>query len=184
MDGSQFTIIINESLGWPNALTIDYVNKDLFYADAREDYIAVTDLNGRNRHVIVSRKTSHLVHHIFALTVFENTLFWSDWETKGIEFCHKYHCNNVSTLTNTAHRPMDLHIYHPYRQLPLPNGNPCENNNCSTLCLLTPSGGSVCVCPENFALQSDQRTCLSNCTTSQFVCNSTFNCIPFWWKCG
>ena len=57
MDGSQFSVLINESLGWPNALTIDYVNKDLFYADAREDYIAVTDLNGRNRHVIISRKT-------------------------------------------------------------------------------------------------------------------------------
>ncbi len=79
MDGSQFTIIINESLGWPNALTIDYVNKELFYADAREDYIAVTDLQGMNRHVIISRKTSNLVHHIFALTVFENQIYWSDW---------------------------------------------------------------------------------------------------------
>ncbi|CAG2110813.1 unnamed protein product, partial [Medioppia subpectinata] len=183
MDGSSFSILINESLGWPNALTIDYVNRDLFYADAREDYIAVTDLDGRNRHVVVSRKTSHLVHHIFALTVFENTLYWSDWETKGIEFCHKYHCTNVSTLTSTAHRPMDLQIYHPLRQQPLPGGNPCENNTCDTLCLLKPNGGSVCVCPENFVLHSDNRTCHNNCTTSQFVCNSTYNCIPFWWQC-
>ena len=149
MDGSNVQMLINESLGWPNALTIDYVTRELFWADAREDYIAVSDINGKNRWVIVSRKTSNKVHHVFALSVFEDYIYWSDWETKSIERCHKYHCTNITTLATTAHRPMDLQVYHPYRQIPL-NNNPCENNgNCSALCLLKAGGLKTCACPEN-----------------------------------
>jgi integrin beta 2 len=185
MDGTNFKILINESLGWPNALTVDYVTKEIYWADAREDYIAVADLNGENRLVVVSRQTSNKVHHIFALTAFEDYIYWSDWETKSIERCHKYHCTNVTTVTTSAHRPMDLQIYHPYRQLPFHGKNPCDNNGgCNTLCLLKHGKKSVCACPENYALEEDGINCRNNCTGSQFVCNSTYNCIPFWWKCG
>lgn len=46
MNGSNVRIIVKEGLAWPNALTISYETKELFYADAKEDYIAVTDLEG------------------------------------------------------------------------------------------------------------------------------------------
>lgn len=185
MDGTNIKILINESLGWPNALTIDYVTKEIFWADAREDYIAVSDMNGQNRWIVATRKTSQNIQHVFALTVFEDYVYWSDWETKSVERCHKYHCKQSMTISTTAHRPMDLQIYHPYRQRPLSGPSPCDNNgNCSTLCLLKPGGKNVCACPENFVLQSNGISCESNCSSSQFVCNATYNCIPFWWKCG
>lgn len=45
----------------------------MFWADAREDYIAVADLEGRNPRIVLSRgdNTNARLHHIFALTVFE-----------------------------------------------------------------------------------------------------------------
>ena len=55
MDGSQQKIIVNNSLGWPNALTISYVTKELFWADAHQDYIAYSDLNGNNIKMIRTR---------------------------------------------------------------------------------------------------------------------------------
>lgn len=55
MDGSDKQVIVNDSLGWPNALAISYVTRELFWADAREDYIAVTNLNGTMRRVILSK---------------------------------------------------------------------------------------------------------------------------------
>lgn len=55
MDGSNPRIIVNDSLGWPNALTISYVTRELFWADARRDYIAVTDLEGQNKRIVRSR---------------------------------------------------------------------------------------------------------------------------------
>lgn len=58
------------------------------------------------------------VHHIFALTVFEDQLYWTDWVTKSIERCHKYHCENYTTIATAIHRPMDIQVFHPYRQAP------------------------------------------------------------------
>ena len=55
MDGENATILITEYLGWPNALTISYESNEMFWADAREDYIAVADLNGHNMKIIHSR---------------------------------------------------------------------------------------------------------------------------------
>lgn len=58
-----------------------------------------------------------MLHHIFALTVLEDYLYWTDWETKSVERCHKYNGTDCSTLTATVHRPMDIHVYHPLRQV-------------------------------------------------------------------
>jgi len=55
MDGSEPKAIVNESLGWPNALAISLATEELFWADAKEDYIAYSDLNGNNIRVIMSR---------------------------------------------------------------------------------------------------------------------------------
>lgn len=48
MDGSNPTVIVNSSLGWPNALSVAYDTNELFWADARDDYVAVSDLEGKN----------------------------------------------------------------------------------------------------------------------------------------
>ncbi|KAG0716890.1 Low-density lipoprotein receptor-related protein 1 [Chionoecetes opilio] len=184
MDGSQQKIIVNNSLGWPNALTISYVTKELFWVDAHQDYIAYSDLNGTNIKMIRTRDTSpKYVQHIFAITVFEDYLYWTDWELKGVLRAEKYTGKNITTIYQTTDRPMDIHVYHPYRQLPLKD-NPCEDNGgCDTMCLLAPGGGKTCTCPENFVLEEDGVSCHNNCVSSMFVCASTYKCIPFWWKC-
>ena len=38
-DGTNRTKVITERLGWPNALTIDYVTKRIWWADAHLDSI-------------------------------------------------------------------------------------------------------------------------------------------------
>lgn len=55
MDGSDARVIINKTLGWPNALTIDYASSTLFWADANQDYIAMADLDGKNLKIILSK---------------------------------------------------------------------------------------------------------------------------------
>ena len=188
MDGSNPEVIIDKELGWPNAIAIAYDTKELFFGDAREDFIAVANLDGSNIRTIISRGQSPKarLHHIFALSVFEDYVYWSDWETKSIERCHKYSGKKAATILTAIHRPMDLAVYHPLRQ-PKPDHNPCENNGgCHALCLLRPNNGSVgriCGCPENFVLADDGLSCKSNCSQSMFLCENTYKCIPFWWKC-
>uniref|UniRef100_A0A671QVS2 Low density lipoprotein receptor-related protein 1Ab n=1 Tax=Sinocyclocheilus anshuiensis TaxID=1608454 RepID=A0A671QVS2_9TELE len=179
MDGTDRHIIIQDKITWPNGLTLDFINDRIYWADAREDYIAFASLDGSNRHIVLN----HDIPHIFAMTLFEEYIYWTDWETKSINRAHKTLGTNNTVLISTLHRPMDLHIYHPSRQLE-ESGHPCQvdNGGCSNLCLLSPGGGYKCACPTNFYLAADGKQCLSNCTASQFVCKND-KCIPFWWKC-
>jgi hypothetical protein len=203
MDGSNlFRLVLDKTeLGWPNALTIDYVTNAIFWADARYDYIAMADLNLQHRRRVLQASPSHpeQLRHVFAMTVFEENIFWTDWETKQIHKANKFSGGNISSIDASVHRPMDIHIFHPFRQTQLSfTPNPCAGNGgCGNLCLLkpinsttTPPSATVsatvsatCACPENFILASDQKSCLASCSTAHFVCNSTFKCIPKWWKC-
>lgn len=184
MDGSNSQVLIQDKLGWPNALTISFETDEIFYGDAREDFIAVCDFEGKNRRIVASRSATPKLslHHIFALAVWEDRVYWTDWETQSIEYCHKYTGTNCSRLVHTVHRPMDIRVYHPYRQRKI--DNPCASANCSTLCLLSPEAPYYkCMCPDNFVLGDDGKSCMPNCTSAQFICKSTYKCIPFYWKC-
>ncbi|XP_063629182.1 LOW QUALITY PROTEIN: prolow-density lipoprotein receptor-related protein 1-like [Cydia splendana] len=207
MDGSTPSIIISAGLGWPNALVIAHASNELYFADAREDYIAVADLDGKHVKVLFSRDRMPWLrlHHVFALTVWEGRIYWSDWETRAIESCRRrpnphykpnatedpssggaYECK---TIAHTVHKPMDLRVHHPARQPASPELTAlCAKLNCTGLCLLTPATkdrpvGARCECPEHFVLQSDGRSCSPNCTSAHFVCNTTLKCVPFWWRC-
>ncbi|XP_029850375.2 prolow-density lipoprotein receptor-related protein 1 [Ixodes scapularis] len=186
MDGSGWRVLLNDSsqsMGWPNALTLDPITHQLFWADAKHDYIATADLDGKNSRILARNGPSFPLHHVFAMTLFEDFLYWTDWESKAVLRCHKNHCSNVTHLVRTSIRPMDLQVMHPLRQRPLA-GNPCEaNGGCSTLCLLRAGGASACACPENYVLEPDGASCRSNCTSAQFVCARTYKCIPAWWRC-
>ncbi|XP_035237468.1 low-density lipoprotein receptor-related protein 1-like isoform X1 [Anguilla anguilla] len=179
MDGTNRSVIVDKHITWPNGLTLDFINERIYWADAREDYIEFADLDGTNRHTVLNQD----IPHIFAMTLFEEFIYWTDWETKSINRAHKTLGTNKTLLISTLHRPMDIHIYHPSRQ-PQVHNHPCQvdNGGCSNLCLLSPGGGYKCTCPTNFYLASDGRRCMSNCTASQFVCKND-KCIPFWWKC-
>jgi hypothetical protein len=63
------------------------------------------------------------IPHIFALTLFEDYVYWTDWETKSINRAHKTTGANKTLLISTLHRPMDLHVFHALRQ---PDGNRAE----------------------------------------------------------
>lgn len=54
--------------------------------------------------------------HPFALTVFEETVYWTDWNTHTVEKGNKYDGSGRQSLVNTTHRPFDIHVCHPYRQ--------------------------------------------------------------------
>ncbi|XP_062842266.1 low-density lipoprotein receptor-related protein 1 isoform X2 [Trichomycterus rosablanca] len=179
MDGTNRSVIVEDRITWPNGLTLDFINDRIYWADAREDYIEFANLDGTNRHTVLSQD----IPHIFAMTLFEEFIYWTDWETKSINRAHKTLGTNKTTLISTLHRPMDVHIFHPYRQ-PEVRNHPCqeENGGCSNLCLVSPGGGYKCACPNNFYLAADGKHCLSNCTASQFVCKND-KCVPFWWKC-
>ena len=188
MDGSDYQQILtyeHDKIIWPNGLAVDYFSNKIFWADASLNYIAFSDFDGKNRHELPL--SGHTVPHVFALTVLDDNLYWTDWNLKAVLTAHKHTGEGLRVLRNTTHRPYDIQVFHQLRQLPY--ANPCERNNggCSHLCLLSPQNGTgvgyTCACPNQFYMSDDKRSCISNCTTGQHRCaGKDDRCIPLYWK--
>ena len=72
------------------------------------------DYDGSNRHIVLSGS----VPHPFSITLFEEYMYWSDWNLKNVEKANRFTGENRVVLTNTTHRPMDIKMYHQLRQKP------------------------------------------------------------------
>uniref|UniRef100_A0A6Q2Z9A5 Low-density lipoprotein receptor-related protein 2 n=1 Tax=Esox lucius TaxID=8010 RepID=A0A6Q2Z9A5_ESOLU len=182
MDGTNATALITTKLEWPSALTIDYTTNKIFFADSHLNFLDFADMDGSNRH----RAIAGSLPHPYAVTLFEDWVYWTDRNTHTVEKAHKYTGASRVVMGNNTHRPTDIHVYHPYRQ-PSSN-NPCTTHHttCSHLCLIGPGGTSAsCECPDHFIGLSVgfQFQCVADCSSTQFRCGDNEKCISIWWKC-
>jgi low density lipoprotein-related protein 2 len=175
--------IAERDLGWPNALAIDYYSDRLFWGDAHLNEIGWMDLQDgvHRRHKIPVKRTSHVA----SITVYDQFLFWSDWNLRQVIRAEKWTGRNESVLVTTLQLPNDLRIIHPLRQ---PSwANPCGDNNggCSHLCLIGSGGQNFsCACPDQFYLLPNGHDCEANCTGRQFTCSGADSkCISKLWYC-
>uniref|UniRef100_A0A3B4E5T6 EGF-like domain-containing protein n=1 Tax=Pygocentrus nattereri TaxID=42514 RepID=A0A3B4E5T6_PYGNA len=177
MDGQGYTVIVDKEIYSPSALTIDYTNKRIYWAD--DSHILFANMDGSQRH----RVPHDHIQGVMGLTLFEDFIYWTDGKSKSLRCAHKTSGAHAVELLNSWQAIKSITVYHPLRQPEVPK-HQCQvaNGGCSHLCLLSPGGGHKCACPTNFYLAADNKTCLSNCTSSQFRCG-TDECIPFWWKC-
>ncbi|CAI4230259.1 unnamed protein product [Auanema sp. JU1783] len=171
--------LAENDLGWPNALTIDYYSDRLFWGDAHLNEIGFMDFDGAGRRHIPALRTSH----VSSMAIFDDYLYWSDWNLREVVRCDKWTGKNETVLKKTIQLPNELRIIHPLRQPDYKN--PCEDSPCSHLCLIKEGGGSyTCACPDQFVLLSDNKTCEPHCTDRQFACGGEdAKCIPKLWYC-
>lgn len=101
-----------------------------------------------------------LLDHPFAITLFDNHIYWTDWRTNAVIRANKWNASDLSVIQRTSMQLFDVKIMHPSRQ-PRSLVNPCgiDNGNCSHLCLLSINGTYKCACPHIMILTSDNRTC-------------------------
>lgn len=164
MDGtnSTRTVIINDKIFWPNGLTVDYNARRLYWADAKLGFISSMDFDGGNRHT-VSNNQSGSLSHLFALTLFGDMLYWTDWVQKGIHSCNKTSGQRERSYLNETLSPMGITVFDPARQPKSSSTCQVNNGGCSHLCLLSslPPYYS-CACPTGIKLMQDGKTCRSN----------------------
>jgi low-density lipoprotein receptor-related protein 1 (alpha-2-macroglobulin receptor) len=138
---------------WPNGITLDYAKKRVYFLDAKSKEIHTIDYNGQTHRRIY--KNPEYLYHPFAITIYENNLYWSDWRLNAVITANKFSGSNVSIFYQATIQPFDVKIMHPSRQPWDFNGNggsteitsPCENSNCSHLCLLSMNNTYKCACP-------------------------------------
>lgn len=155
-DGSNRVSLVKDNIIWPNGLSIDYVTKNIYWLDAKLYTLNSVDYKGNDRQMIL--KSAQFIKHPFALDVFEDFVYWSDWELESIMRTSKFGSVNgtVEHVVNGVFSVMDVRVLHPYMQ-PAASSR-CQLAKCSHLCL--PNVSSFrCACPANHTLESDGYSC-------------------------
>ncbi|KAJ8672687.1 hypothetical protein QAD02_003947, partial [Eretmocerus hayati] len=153
MDGSNRAFMIQDQIGWPNGLTIDYPNKRLYWVDAKRKVIESIQLNGQDRRTVLH----DVAKHPYSIAIFESQLYWSDWRTNSIHSCNKFTGKNFTTLVMKNETVYGIHIYH--STLKVRYQNPCITNPCSQLCLLAGNKTYTCACTLDKELTDDRHSC-------------------------
>ena len=74
-------------------------------------------MNFENVHHVINDADGHQIAHPFSVSVFEDTMYWTDWNLFKVFSANKRTGDNVTeVLTDLVHRPMDIHVLHPLRQ--------------------------------------------------------------------
>lgn len=153
LDGGRREVIVHgQDILWPNGMTIDYVSNKIFWIDAKLYLVGACDLNGGKR--IVIQTSPQEIKHPFAISVFEDFVYWTDWETNNIHKMHKFRGGKIDKVAVGLYSPMDIHIYHKYKQPAATNVCGTNNGGCSHLCLPAANfaPGAVkymCACPDS-----------------------------------
>ncbi|CAI8033001.1 Low-density lipoprotein receptor-related protein 6, partial [Geodia barretti] len=169
MDGLGRTVIIDTELIWPNGLALDYDTQILYWADANLDKIEYASVDGSGRTLLETGETGLL--HPYALTIHGDLLYWTDWQNNSVFATHKINGVGVggdiaSIVSYLVVNPNGIEAVGPNKQ---PSAeNPCEENNCTHLCLLsvTDPRGYSCACPLGYELDGTGLDCFMSPTST------------------
>ncbi|XP_033120839.1 low-density lipoprotein receptor-related protein 4-like isoform X2 [Anneissia japonica] len=178
MDGSGRHTIITENIHWPNGLTIDYDARKIYWADAKLGRISCSGLEGENIRVILEGE--EYLPHPFGLAVFDDTLYWTDWDKEGVLSVDKHTGGNFQVIHSGLGSPMGLVVADRSRMFRNSSSNVCGvlNGGCSHLCLPTTRTSDPtlplykCACPVDYSLNDDGKTCTSMSATSDMAENA------------
>ena len=93
MDGDERHTIHDTGLSQPNGITIDYSTQRIYWTDSDLDKIEYSNYDGTNRMLLETEEDG--LFHPFALSIADEILFWTDWETNYLYFTHKDHGNTA-----------------------------------------------------------------------------------------
>ena len=115
---------------------------------------------------IILSEDSLTTMHPFAITVFEDSVFWADWSSQSINLANKFNGTDARRLLGGLRSPTGVQVVHALRQ-------PAATNVCgvcSHICLPRPhretgqnSATFECSCPDTrrgFRMAEDKRTCI------------------------
>lgn len=149
--GYRRRMIIDTQIRMPNAITLDHKAQKLYWSDARLDKIERCDYDGNHR-VVLAKVTPQ---HAFAIAVYGDLIFWTDWVLHAVLRADKLTGQNVVWLRKDVAKPMGI--------VAIANdtndcfSNPCLRNNggCEEICSLSPSAEVICSCEEGKSLSED-----------------------------
>jgi low density lipoprotein receptor-related protein 5/6 len=84
LDGTHREVLVNTSIQWPNGLALDYIERKVYWGDAKLDKIEVCNLNGSGRRILLDKG----VPHIYGFGLIGKHLYWTDWQRRNLQKIH------------------------------------------------------------------------------------------------
>uniref|UniRef100_A0AAG5DRM1 Sortilin-related receptor n=1 Tax=Anopheles atroparvus TaxID=41427 RepID=A0AAG5DRM1_ANOAO len=182
MDGSDVRELFTKpDVTWPNGVTIDYMAERLYWVDASKDYIASSDLDGKNFHKVLQQDP--YVQHPFAVAVLKDVMYWDDWKKNSVFSADKDHGIMVQLVAENMLNSMDMKVYGHTIQA---GTNGCASENrCSHMCVAGPKHTHTCLCPDGMEMVGQRCTCPAGTTQQQNGCARTGkSCGPKLFDCA
>jgi len=111
LDGSGRKVFLINGIQIPNGLVLDESDKKLYWAGKDLNgygIIEAVSLDGLNRKVIFRRSG----YHPFSLDIFQDFVYWSDWERNAILRINKTGGGGDELIVSGLNKPMGVKILH------------------------------------------------------------------------
>ena len=150
LDGSNREKLVTKDIGWPNGLAIDFTQNRLYWIDAKSATVCSIDLNTRSRRDFSYALTDG-ARYAFGIDVFENDIFWTDWDSYTVFRSNKLTGGNTTAFFTGLGSPMSIKVIHPLKQPPIASRCREDNGGCpaSAICLPSSPTWATCQCADN-----------------------------------